>query len=62
MTAATSNPMPKAQNSPWGRDVAHQEAEVLAEEAGEQVSGRKIVAITVSCFITALSRFETVER
>ena len=27
-----------------------------------KVSGRKIVAMIVSCFITTLSRFETVER
>ena len=27
-----------------------------------QLSGRKMVAITVSCFMTLLSRFETVER
>jgi hypothetical protein len=43
-------------------DPADEPAEVLAEEPVSQLSGRKMVAITASCFITALSRFETVER
>jgi len=43
-------------------DVAHFVAEGLAEEAGEPAERQKIVAMIVSCFITVLRRFDTVER
>jgi hypothetical protein len=42
--------------------VAHEPAEVLPNKPVMKVSGKKIVAITASCFITPLSRLETVER
>jgi uncharacterized protein YcbX len=43
-------------------DVPRQPAEVLTEEARDERNGRNTVAMIVSCFITALSRFETVDQ
>ena len=45
-----------------GVHMGHQPAEVLAVEAVTKVSGRKMVEMIVSCFITWLRRFETVDR
>ncbi len=43
-------------------DVAHFVAAVRPKKPVSQLSGRKIVAMIVSCFITVLRRFDTVER
>ena len=58
-TREATRPTPKAQKAHGDSDVAHQPAEVHAEEAGQQGSGRKIVATMVSRSMTTFSRFDT---
>ena len=53
--------MPRSDERLPARDLADHPTEVLTEEAGEERERRKIVAITVSCFVVTLRRFEAVE-
>ena len=55
-------PDPEDEEVPEAADVRDHPAEVLPEEPGQERERHEDVAMIASCFMTALSRFETVER
>jgi hypothetical protein len=59
-TSSVPTPTPKkvSQRPTWPTS----QPKFCPKKPVSQLSGRKIVAITASCFITTFSRFETVER
>ena len=57
------DPDPEHVEAPRGRHAhTDQVGEVLPKKPVRKLSGRKMVAMMVSCFITTLRRFDTVER
>ena len=58
----TTVPSPSATNVPQSLMWRTSKPKFWPKKPVSQLSGRKIVAITVSCFITAFSRFDTVDR
>jgi hypothetical protein len=60
--AASSEPMPNARKAGRPPSLTTSQPKFWPKNPVRKVSGRKTVAMTVSCFITSLSRFDTIDR